>query len=220
MCGRFSLSTDLSTLQEKFQFIFHDEIRPRYNIAPSQSILTVVDHEQKRVGKRMRWGLIPFWAKDMKIGYKMINARAETVAEKTAYRQAFRKQRCLILADGFYEWKKNDGQKQPYRFQLKNREPFAFAGLWDRWDKEDEPIISCTLITTRPNKLIQTVHDRMPVILPPDAYDHWLNPQMNDQDYLLSLLQPYPEDQMEAYPVSNLVNSPKNDHPSILEPLE
>jgi putative SOS response-associated peptidase YedK len=219
MCGRFSLSTGLTTLKEKFQFIFTDETKPRYNIAPSQSILTVVQNNNDRVGKQMRWGLVPFWAKDIKIGYKMINARAETINEKPAYKHPFQKQRCLILADGFYEWKKQEKEKQPYRFQLKNGEPFAFAGLWDRWDKGEETLYSCTIITTKPNNLTKEVHDRMPVILSEDAYDLWLNPNMTDIDYLKSLLVPYPEEEMAAYPVSTLVNSPKNDVPLVMEPI-
>jgi putative SOS response-associated peptidase YedK len=216
MCGRFSLSTGLTTLKEKFQFNFTDETKPRYNIAPSQSILTVVQNDNDRVGKQMRWGLIPFWAKDIKIGYKMINARAETIDEKPAYKHPFQKQRCLILADGFYEWKKQGKEKQPYRFKLKNGEPFAFAGLWDRW----ETLYSCTIITTKPNNLTKEVHDRMPVILPKDTYDLWLNPNMTETDYLKSLLVPYPEEEMVAYPVSTLVNSPKNDIPSVMEPIQ
>jgi putative SOS response-associated peptidase YedK len=220
MCGRFSLSTGLTTLKEKFQFIFTDETKPRYNIAPSQSILTVVQNNNDRVGKQMRWGLVPFWAKDIKIGYKMINARAETINEKPAYKHPFQKQRCLILADGFYEWKKQEKEKQPYRFQLKNGEPFAFAGLWDRWDKGEETLYSCTIITTKPNNLTKEVHDRMPVILPEDAYDLWLNPNMTDIDYLKSLLVPYPEEEMAAYPVSTLVNSPKNDVPPVMDPIQ
>jgi putative SOS response-associated peptidase YedK len=220
MCGRFSLSTGLTTLKEKFQFIFTDETKPRYNIAPSQSILTVVQNDNDRVGKQMRWGLIPFWAKDIKIGYKMINARAETIDEKPAYKHPFQKQRCLILADGFYEWKKQGKEKQPYRFQLKNGEPFAFAGLWDRRDKGEETLYSCTIITTKPNNLTKEVHDRMPVILPKDTYDLWLNPNMTETDYLKSLLVPYPEEEMVAYPVSTLVNSPKNDIPSVMEPIQ
>jgi putative SOS response-associated peptidase YedK len=176
----------------------------------------VVQNDNDRVGKQMRWGLIPFWAKDIKIGYKMINARAETIDEKPAYKHPFQKQRCLILADGFYEWKKQGKEKQPYRFKLKNGEPFAFAGLWDRW----ETLYSCTIITTKPNNLTKEVHDRMPVILPKDTYDLWLNPNMTETDYLKSLLVPYPEEEMVAYPVSTLVNSPKNDIPSVMEPIQ
>lgn len=220
MCGRFSLSTDLTTLKEKFQFIFADEMQPRYNIAPGQTILTVVQEEANRVGKPMRWGLVPFWAKDHKIGYKMINARAETIHEKPSYRHSFQRKRCLILADGFYEWKKEGAQKKPFRFQLKNREPFAFAGAWDRWSKGENTLFSCTIITTTPNDLTKDVHDRMPVILPEDAYDLWLNPDSTDTEYLKSLLLPYPSGEMESYAVSTLVNSPKNDHPAIIEPLK
>jgi putative SOS response-associated peptidase YedK len=219
MCGRFSLSSGLDQLERQFEMMLMDELKPRYNIAPTQPILTVVQEEGKRVGRNMRWGLVPFWAKDVKIGYKMINARAETIDEKSMYKGLFKKRRCLILADGFYEWKKVGKEKRPYRFQMINGKPFAFAGLWDRWSHEDETLITCTIITTQPNEITKEVHDRMPVILPPNAYETWLHPDMQDTDYLKTLLQPYPADEMDAYEVSTLVNSPKNDDPSILEPL-
>jgi putative SOS response-associated peptidase YedK len=198
---------------------FMEELQPRYNIAPTQSVLTVVQEKGKRIGKTMRWGLIPFWAKDVKIGYKMINARAETIDEKPMYKGLFKKQRCLILADGFYEWKKTGNEKHPYRFQMISGKPFAFAGLWDRWSNGDQSFITCSIITTTPNEITKEVHDRMPVILPPDAYQMWLEPDMKDTDYLKSLLQPYPADEMDAYEISTLVNSPKNDNPSILKPI-
>lgn len=219
MCGRFSLATELTRLIEKFQFIFADHLRPRYNIAPSQTILTVAQGKDERVGKFMRWGLIPCWAKDARIGYKMINARAETLAEKPAYKTPFCKQRCLIPADGFYEWKKLGERKQPYRFQLKNGDPFAFAGLWDRWKQGNEILFSCTIITVSPNPLASKVHNRMPLILPEDAYDLWLSPN-TDPDSLQTLFLPYPEEEMEAYPVSPLVNSPQNDDSSLTVPVD
>lgn len=204
---------------EKFQFIFADNISPRYNIAPSQPVLAIVHGKNGRTGKSMRWGLVPFWAKDIRIGYKMINARAETLAAKPAYKYPFRKQRCLIPADGFYEWKRLGERKQPYRFQLKNGEPFVFAGLWDRWKHGNETLVSCTIITVEPNSLARKVHNRMPLILPEDAWELWLHPD-TDPDYLQSLFLPYPEKEMEAYPVSPLVNSPRNDDPSLKEPVD
>jgi putative SOS response-associated peptidase YedK len=219
MCGRFSLTTSVNQLRELFELERMEEIQPRYNIAPTQNVFTVVLEEGKRIGKHMRWGLIPFWAKDAKIGYKMINARAETIDEKPVYKGLFKKQRCLIVADGFYEWKKIGKEKQPYRFQMISGKPFAFAGLWDRWSYGDETLMTCTIITTTPNEIAKAVHDRMPVILPPDAYEIWLQPDMQDTNYLKSLLQPYPADEMDAYEISTLVNSPKNDDPSIIEPI-
>jgi putative SOS response-associated peptidase YedK len=218
MCGRFSLAMDFNLLQEKFRFTFPDEWNPRYNIAPSQPVLTVTRQGNRRVGQPMRWGLVPFWAKDPKIGYKMINARAETLDERPAYKHPFRKQRCLIPADGFYEWKRSGKTKQPYRFQIKGGEPFAFAGLWDQWKQGTDFLYTCTIITTRPNALVGEVHNRMPVILREDDYETWLDPEMNNPVVLQSLLEPYPEEQMESYPVSQRVNSPKNDDPSLIEP--
>ncbi|MGA8943941.1 MAG: SOS response-associated peptidase [Thermoactinomyces sp.] len=219
MCGRFSLATELTRLMEKFRFILANEISPHYNIAPSQTILTVTCGKDGRVGKLMKWGLVPYWAKDPKIGCRMINARAETLAEKPAYKIPFRKQRCLIPADGFYEWKKLGEKKQPYRYQLKNGEPFAFAGLWDRWKQGNKTLYSCTIITVDPNPLVNKVHNRMPLILPEDAYDLWLSPNAGS-DCLQTLFKPYPEAEMEAFPVSSRVNSPRNDDPSLVEPVD
>jgi putative SOS response-associated peptidase YedK len=219
MCGRFSLTADISVLQELFQFEWDAELMPRYNIAPSQTVLTVISNGEKRIGMGMKWGLVPYWAKDPKIGYKMINARAETVEEKASFKHPFKRRRCLILADGFYEWKKEDNRKQPYRIQLKGRKPFAFAGLWEIWNKGGEPLHSCTIITTTPNEKMKEIHDRMPVIVPEDALDIWLNPKMDDTTYLKTLLVPYPSNEMEVYPVSTLVNSPKNDVEDVLSPL-
>ena len=165
----------------------------------------------------MRWGLIPFWAKDAKIGARMINARAETVAEKPAFRTALRKRRCLVLADGFYEWKKEENGKTPMYIAAKSRGPFAMAGLFETWKSpEDELIRSCTIITTSPNTLMEDIHDRMPVILPKDAETIWLDPKLEDQETLTSLLTPYPAEEMEAYVVSTLVNTAKNDFPECI----
>ncbi|MFD5853903.1 SOS response-associated peptidase [Cytobacillus pseudoceanisediminis] len=220
MCGRFSLTEDISILQQYFDFEISEEITPRYNIAPSQRVLTVLSDGQERRAGTMKWGLVPFWAKDEKIGYKMINARAEGIDEKPSFKHAFKRRRCLILTNGFYEWKKQeDGNKQPYRFVMKDNKPFAFAGLWETWKKGEKPLHSCTIITTTPNKITEDVHDRMPVILHQDSYDLWLNPKNNDTEHLKSLLVPYPAEEMDLYPVSTMVNSPKNDIAEILAPL-
>ncbi|MCB1056336.1 MAG: SOS response-associated peptidase, partial [Acidobacteria bacterium] len=169
----------------------------------------------------MRWGLIPHWAKDPSIGNRLINARAETAAEKPAFRSSFSKRRCLVPADGFYEWQKTGGRKQPFYLQLKEHRPFAFAGLWARWKaSEDETVQSFTLLTTTPNEVAAKVHDRMPVILPPESYDRWLDPELHDREALEALLLPYPAEAMEAYPVSTLVNSPQNDDPRCIEPID
>lgn len=219
MCGRFSLATDQSILQEQFNLIFNEEIKYRYNIAPSQNIFVVGSNGHDRVGTSMRWGLVPLWSKDTKIGYKMINARAETLDEKISFKQPFLKKRCLILCDGFYEWKKQGKEKQPFRFIMRDRRPFAFAGLWERWDKGEKPLYTCTIITTTPNELTEDIHDRMPVILPPETYDQWLDREFNDTEVLKSLLIPYKADLMDVYPVSDIVNSPKNESEQCLIPL-
>ncbi|WP_027410007.1 SOS response-associated peptidase [Anoxybacteroides tepidamans] len=219
MCGRFSLTADVRQLQALFHFVLSEPIPPRFNIAPSQAVLTVVEENGERIGKMMKWGLVPSWASDPKIGWKMINARAETVDEKASFRQALKRRRCLILADGFYEWKKIETKKIPYRFTLRNGEPFAFAGLWEKWDKQEKPLYTCTIITTAANELVGQIHDRMPVILPPDEQEAWLDPELEDTDYVKSLLRPYSASEMNMYEVSTIVNSPKNDVSACIEPL-
>lgn len=225
MCGRITLSTDKDDLQSRWGFIdpsgVLDLIKPRYNIAPSQNSPTLVVKEDRRVLVMMRWGLVPFWAKEASIGYKMINAKSETLTEKPSFRKPFKEKRCLVLADGFYEWEKTDKKnKVPYRFVLKNRQPFAFAGLWDVWKTpEGDTLLSFTIITTRANELMERIHDRMPVILNEKDEAKWLDPEFKDTDKLSSLLQPYPSEQMVAYKVSTIVNSPKNDTPSCIEPV-
>ena len=219
MCGRFSLFEDIGSLQEQFQFEFTDDIEARYNIAPGQDILTVIDRGEGRIGAKMRWGLIPFWADDEKIGYRMINARAETVDEKASFKHALKQRRCLILTDGFYEWKKDGKLKQPYRFGMKNKKTFALAGLWENWIKDGKNITSCTIITTSPNKVTEKIHDRMPVILPEDRLDMWLDRSMDDTSKLKELLVPYDAKTMEAYPVSTAINSAKNEGKELIAPI-
>ena len=170
--------------------------------------------------RNLRWGLIPSWAKDPAMGSRMINARSETVASKPAYRSAFRERRCLILADGFYEWRPVDKGKQPYYIALQSGDPFAFAGLWERWEGPDGTVLeTCTLLTTEPNDLVRPIHDRMPVILAETNYHLWLDTSVEKPDALKPLLGPYPADTMEAFPVGLQVNNPRNDEPSCVDPL-
>ena len=197
----------------------HDRLNlePRYNIAPTQDILAIrLDKEGQQEAIQLRWGLLPFWAKDEKISYSTINARAETVAQKPAFRDAFTKRRCLIPADGYYEWKKlEDGSKQPYRITLKPEQPFSFAGLWEHWEKDDKMIESCTIIVTDANTLTKDIHGRMPVILDPADYDAWL-----DGTKAENLLRSYPSEKMARYPVSRTVGNVKNTGPELIEPIE
>jgi putative SOS response-associated peptidase YedK len=227
MCGRFTLTADADTLREAFALGESSaptlaQLIPRYNIAPSQPVAVVVaDSDGARKLEFFKWGLIPSWAKDPKIGYKMINARAETLAEKASFRAALKKRRCLVLADGFYEWKKDGKTKTPMHIQLKSGEPFAFAGLYEFWKPPDAEafVKSCTLITTSPNSLMEKIHDRMPVILKPQAYDLWLTPGELSAEKSLPLLKPFAASQMKAARVSTLVNSPANDSPECIKPL-
>lgn len=222
MCGRFSQTASPEVVAEQFGLddapLF---LKPRYNIAPSQPVAVV--RARPESGKRecvlLRWGLIPSWAKDPAIGYKMINARAETASEKPAFRGPFRSRRCLILADGFYEWQQEGRRKQPFYIRLKDRRPFAFAGLWDRWEPQGrEAVESCTILTTSPNDVLKPIHERMPVIVDPQAYNLWLDPTVRQVEAIQPILQPYLADRMEAYPVSLLINNPRHDAPACLEP--
>ncbi len=223
MCGRYTLATPADELQEVFPgFAFPEEMPLRYNIAPSLDIPLVPNDGENRV-QHFRWGLVPSWAKDPKIGNRMINARGETLAEKPSFRTAFRKRRCLILADGFYEWRKEPGAgaKTPMYIRLKSGKPFAFAGLWESWKRSDDPpLLSCTIITTEPNAFMEEIHNRMPVILPPGAYDQWIDPDERAPDELADLLKPYPDSELTAYPVSTLVNNPRADMPDCIKPAE
>lgn len=263
MCGRFTLTTPIDEISAYFRILegvkdsARGRLRPRYNIAPTQPIACVrqtvaSDTEPSTPGKppvpggqstrelvEMRWGLIPHWAKDAAIGNRMINARSESVADKPAYRGAFRKRRCLVIADGFYEWKRQEGGKQPYFIYMEDRRPFAFAGLWERWKPRgdqlekivapgnpaaplsaDGRVESCAFLTIRPNQLLEPIHDRMPVILPQEHWDTWLDPDVQDADVLSNLLLPYPADEMRAHPVSTHVNKPGNDDPACIAQLQ
>jgi putative SOS response-associated peptidase YedK len=223
MCGRFTLTADPADLQESFYWVNfgNADITPRYNIAPTQGIPVVTNDGSNKLDF-FTWGLVPFWAKDPSIGSRMINARAETLAEKASFKNAFKRRRCLILADGFYEWQKIPGEKTktPMFIHLKDGKPFAFAGLWEDWHSPDgSQILSATIITTNPNELMAPLHNRMPVILPEAAYKQWLNPGEADPQQLSPLLQPYPAELMEAYAVSRQVNSPGNDQPECIRPI-
>jgi putative SOS response-associated peptidase YedK len=222
MCGRFTLRTPSKDIAPLFGLDELPDLPPRYNIAPSQEIAAVrrrPDGVQREL-VFLRWGLIPFWAKESKTDYSTINARAETVAQKPAFRQAFQKRRCLIAADGFYEWQKTDGGKQPFYIHRKDDQPFALAGLWERWKGGDDQIESCTIIVTQPNEVLKPIHDRMPVILSRADFDVWLDPEFDDRDKLQALLRPYPADELEAYPVRTLVNNPRNDRPQCISAAE
>ena len=222
MCGRFTLTADSATLQESFPEVqFPAEGRARFNIAPSQPVL-VLPNDGKNTADYFLWGLIPIWAKDPTIGSKLINARAETLGEKPSFRGSYKYKRCLVFADGFYEWKAETGTKAktPHFIKLETGLPFALAGLWDEWHSPDgSQIKSCTIITTEPNELMSKLHNRMPVILPPSAYEEWLDPAPQKPEALQHLLVPYPATGMRAYPVSTLVNSPGNDRPECVVPV-
>jgi putative SOS response-associated peptidase YedK len=218
MCGRYSLATDIEDLADRFDFratglTYH----VRFNIAPTQQVLTVTNDGSENQAQFMKWGLIPFWAKDPSIGSRMINARAETLTERPVFRQAFQKRRCLVIADGFYEWRREGKSKVPMRIILKSGEPFGFAGLWETWKSpEGESVQSCAIITTTPNEVMEPIHNRMPVILPREAERGWLDSHLSDSATLGKLLISYAADNMEAYEVSPLVNSPKNDAPDVI----
>ncbi|WP_019849668.1 SOS response-associated peptidase [Desulfitobacterium sp. PCE1] len=214
MCGRLILSNPMDILV-RFQ-VSEVDLTPRYNMAPSQDIPVIINDGSNRLAM-YRWGLIPYWAKDISIGNQLINARGETVDEKPSFKYSLPRRRCLVVADGFYEWRKEGSRKYPYRITLKNNELFGLAGLWDTWTSPaGEVIHSCTIITTVANELILPLHDRMPVILSREAESIWLDPNVTDSQLLKSLLTPYPAEQMSVYEVTSRVNSPKFDNPECL----
>ncbi len=216
MCGRYTLTVNIKTVSEVFGVAPTLETTPRYNVAPTQEVITIVRNGTDHLAQ-LRWGLIPSWAKDEAIGSRMINARAETLAEKASFKRLLSSKRCLVIADGFYEWKQENGSKTPMYITMKSGEPFAFAGLWDNWKSPDgQQIRSCTIITTQPNEVVASIHNRMPAILVPDARELWLDTNLHDADALLHWLAPYPSEQMTARAVSRLVNDPKHDSPEVL----
>jgi putative SOS response-associated peptidase YedK len=221
MCGRYVIKAPVSQLATMFDLMDVPPLTPRFNVAPTQMVPAVrlKPETKKRELVMLKWGLIPAWAKDAAIGNEMIMARADTVADKPAFRDAFRRRRCLMVADGFYEWQKTNDKKQPYFIGLKDQDPFAFAGLWEHWkDPEGDAVETSALITTDANDIVRPIHDRMPVILQPKDYEAWLDLENQDTMALQRLLQPYPGEAMMAYPVSSFVNNPRNEASRCMDP--
>jgi putative SOS response-associated peptidase YedK len=223
MCGRFVLMTQGKSLASHFRLAEEPELEPRYNIAPTQLVPVIRNNpdSSSRELKLFRWGLVPFWAKDASIGARLINARSESAPEKPAFRTPFKNRRCLVPADGFYEWQRTGRLKQPYFFHMADRRVFAFAGLWDRWmGPDDRTIESVTLLTAEANELVERAHDRMPVILAEQDYDLWLDTTVKKPELLKPLLRAYPAGEMHGYPVSSRVNKPDSTGPDLIEPRE
>jgi putative SOS response-associated peptidase YedK len=220
MCGRYSLTTPLEAMRQIFGFVGGYNLPARYNIAPTQDVPVVVKTTIEAVPKlvAMRWGLVPPWAKDLSIGAKMINARVETAATKPSFRAAFRRRHCIVPADGFYEWKTIAGSKQPFRISFADNTPFGFAGLWENWlDPGGDELLTCTILTTDASERLRSIHHRMPVILQPDNYDHWLN---SENPFPGDLERPFESEALRFYPVSKDVNKPINDGPTCFEPVD
>ncbi|MBU1054447.1 MAG: SOS response-associated peptidase [Proteobacteria bacterium] len=224
MCGRFAQFSPLKILKQKFQIdSVTCEFAPNYNVAPSQEVLAIVKQENENNLEKLHWGLVPIWAKDISTGFHMINARIETISTKPAFKDALKKHRCLIIADGFYEWKGEKGRKQPYYITIASGEPFVFAGLWNTWNKNKDDAgpayKSCTIITTAASKSISELHDRMPVILSSKYHELWLNPEIQSPKDLDAILHDGMTNEMKYYPVSKQVNFAKNNNPSCVEPI-
>lgn len=222
MCGRFTLRTPMTKIVEQFAIeqSLLAELPVRYNVAPTQSVAVIRTGDGKRQLTNMRWGLVPSWAKDTKIAYSTMNARSDTLATKPAFRTAFKKRRCLVIADGYYEWILQGKSKQPILYEIDGGRPFAFAGLWEQWwspeNPEGAPLESCTIVTTNGNELARQVHDRMPVILDEADYAPWLDPAIQDGERLKYLFDPFPADRMSARRVSSLVNNARNEGPECI----
>ena len=215
MCGRYALTSPPAVIAERFHLLWTPEVEPHYNIAPSQTVPVVRETRQGRELAFLRWGLIPWWAKDPHIGMKLVNARAESLADKPAFRDAYRQRRCLVPADAFYEWKPVAGRKQPYCIRLRDDGPFGMAGLWERWkDPSGQLVESCTIVTVDANPLVAGLHDRMPLIVAPEAYDAWLRAESPE------LPPAVPAQAMRSYPVSPIVSNAKNDVPACLDPVD
>jgi putative SOS response-associated peptidase YedK len=218
MCGRFAQRSDPKRLAKAFGVAEALNVETRYNIAPMQDILAVRGFESEREMTFFKWGLIPSWSKDTSIGARLINARSETVQEKPSFREAFKKRRCIIPADGFYEWQRTGGKKQPYFFRMRDESPFGFAGLWERWQGTGgEAINSCTILTTEANEVLRPMHDRMPVILHQEDYDLWLDTDVRKLDLVKEVMRPYPAEEMISYPVSTSINSPRGQGAQLIE---
>jgi putative SOS response-associated peptidase YedK len=223
MCGRYTLAADRNTLLQTFpDFVFPTNLPIRYNIAPTQPVAVAANNNGGEV-EAFHWGLIPFWAKDSAIGNKLINARSESLHEKPSFKHAFRRRRCLIFADSFYEWYRvpDSKAKIPIRVHMADGRPFAFGGLWESWKQPSgDALQSCVIITTEPNELMARIHHRMPAIVGPESYDDWLDPAARSPETLQPLLRPFEAELMAMHPVSSLVNSPASDDPSCITPVE
>jgi putative SOS response-associated peptidase YedK len=223
MCGRFVEFSDIEQLQKHFAIDkVLSEVTPNYNVAPTQEILTIVRQESLNLLEKLHWGIVPHWAKNISIGYKMINARVESVSSKPSFRDAFKKRRCLILADGFYEWKGEKGQKQPFFITLPDEKPFAFAGLWETWqdkDNQEDSFRSCTIITKDASESLKDIHDRMPSVLHPDSYEAWLDNNIHDTEVLQEILTEKSIADFRFRLVSKQVNSVKINEPSNIAPI-
>jgi len=221
MCGRFVMKADPGELTDFFSLAGTLDVSPRYNIAPSQLVAAVAGGTEGRTWRVFCWGLVPSWARDVKIGTRMINARSETVFDKPAFRTAVRRRRCLIPADGFYEWGAIGSVRQPYFISLKDGRPFAMGGIWEHWESPDGDVIeSCAILTVEANELMSSFHHRMPVIIDRDEFDRWLDPAVIDRSGIEDLLAQYPSERMICHPVSRLVDNPRHDQPSLIEPAE
>lgn len=221
MCGRYTLTKSGEAIARTFGLQSTPTPTPRYNIAPTQPVSAITEESGQREYRIFQWGLVPSWAKDPGIGSRMINARSETAAEKPSFRAAFKRRRCLVVADGFYEWKRAGAKKQPYYIQMSDRTLFGMAGLWEAWESGDGSYLeSCTILTTVPNDLMRSIHNRMPVILHPQDYDQWLAPGEQPREPLQQLLRPYDAEAMAAHPVSTTVNNPRHETAACVEPIE
>ena len=220
MCGRFNLKTPSNRVAETFGLAADPGWEIRFNIAPTQPIPVILEADGMRQGSEFQWGLVPSWVKDPTIGHRMFNARGETVATKPSFRSAFQRRRCLIPADGFYEWQKGRGKtKQPFQIRLHDEQTMAFAGLWERWLSADgSELFTCTIITTEANSLLVELHERMPVILEPNDFGRWLDPELQEAEGVEDLLRPYPADSMMMNPVNPIVNNARNETPRCIEP--
>src|SRR6185369_1472675 len=220
MCGRYNIIPNAQAFVDAFEILL--EIlkgEPRYNISPGTEQAILLVRNKERVAEFLHWGLIPYWAKDRAIGYKLSNARSDTISIKPSFREAFRSRRCLIPASGYYEWKSIAGKKQPYLFRMRTDEPFAMAGIWERWEGPQGTVYSFAVITTEPNELAATVHDRMPVIIPRSRFEEWLDPERNDPADIQPMLASYPAAEMTTHPVSTKLNNARNQGPELIEPV-
>lgn len=221
LCGRFTLLQNEIKIKERFKIANKFELmESRYNIAPGQYVFTVIFDGENRRGGYIRWGLVPFWAKDEKIGYKMINARSETVHEKPSFKHLLTRKRCLIIADSFYEWQKTDSGKRVHRIQIDEGKLFAFAGLWDKWEKGDEPLFTCTMLTKEANDFMRPIHHRMPIILPIEKEEEWLTGSFENLEEVQKFIQSIEDPHLTSYEVSSYVNHARNDDPQCIQPLQ